>query len=92
MLGSIESQTAVRVAVMHQGGPTPAVGGTVSVFRLVKQREPSLSTCQIKPPKPGGYKDSSSDIAYTLQQCGIDVALSTAAPNPASEDGWCEPH
>ncbi|CAL5865824.1 uncharacterized protein PFLUO_LOCUS30 [Penicillium psychrofluorescens] len=44
-----------------------------------------------KPPKPGGYRDSGSDIAYTLSRTGIPVLTPVEAPDPANENHWCFP-
>ena len=44
-----------------------------------------------KPRKPGGYKDSGSDIAYILQQRNIQVITPSATPSPTTQEGWCFP-
>ncbi|KAJ5304899.1 uncharacterized protein N7443_004559 [Penicillium atrosanguineum] len=44
-----------------------------------------------KPPKPGGYRDSGSDVAYTLKNAGISVLTPVDSPDPANQDHWCFP-
>ncbi|KAJ5665841.1 glutathione synthetase ATP-binding domain-like protein [Penicillium maclennaniae] len=44
-----------------------------------------------KPPKPGGYRDSGSDVAYALKNAGITVLTPVESPDPANQDHWCFP-
>ncbi|KAJ5716920.1 glutathione synthetase ATP-binding domain-like protein [Penicillium malachiteum] len=44
-----------------------------------------------KPPKPGGYRDSGSDVAYCLQSAGTTVLTPVESPDPANQDHWCFP-
>ena len=47
-----------------------------------------------KPAKPGGYKDSGSDIANCLSSCEdpqIQVLTPTPNPDPSSQDDWTFP-
>jgi D-alanine-D-alanine ligase len=44
-----------------------------------------------KPPKPGGYSDSSADIAYTLHNHGSSVATPVARPAPSRDLDWVFP-
>lgn len=90
------------VAVLHQSGPTPAIGGIVRPIMLLlgsimhflvladPHRWPRLLQEQSKPPKPGGYKDSSADVAFNLKEYGVEVALPQSSPDPISDEGWCE--
>lgn len=41
-----------------------------------------------KPMKPGGYRDSGSDIAYALYQRGWHVVTPKDAPDPSCESDW----
>ena len=65
----------MRIAVLHQSSPPPAVGRT------------------IKPRKPGGYADSSADIAYTLSNppLSLDVITPQANPDPKIDRDWSFP-
>ena len=46
----------------------------------------------VKPMKPGGYRDSSADIAYCLRESGLEVCLpSRSLPDPQQELDWCFP-
>jgi D-alanine-D-alanine ligase len=51
---------------------------------------PPLDGCY-KPQKPNGYRDSSADIAWTLQQLGHRVVTPVANPDPAVESDWSFP-
>ncbi|KAM0719479.1 hypothetical protein Q7P37_005384 [Cladosporium fusiforme] len=47
-----------------------------------------------KPLKPGGYRDSGADIAFTLRQCNaksVSVVTPQHHPDPAGDTGWCFP-
>ncbi|KAJ5679261.1 glutathione synthetase ATP-binding domain-like protein [Penicillium macrosclerotiorum] len=44
-----------------------------------------------KPPKPGGYRDSGSDVAYTLARSGTTVLTPVESPDPANQEHWCFP-
>ncbi|KAJ5721932.1 glutathione synthetase ATP-binding domain-like protein [Penicillium malachiteum] len=44
-----------------------------------------------KPPKPGGYRDSGADVAYTLQSAGTTVLTPVESPDPANQNHWCFP-
>ncbi|OKP14144.1 hypothetical protein PENSUB_138 [Penicillium subrubescens] len=44
-----------------------------------------------KPPKPGGYRDSGADVAYTLSRSGTNVLTPVEEPDPANQDHWCFP-
>ncbi|KAJ5093535.1 glutathione synthetase ATP-binding domain-like protein [Penicillium angulare] len=44
-----------------------------------------------KPPKPGGYRDSGADIAYTLKKAGTTVLTPVESPDPSNQDQWCFP-
>ncbi|KAJ5168408.1 glutathione synthetase ATP-binding domain-like protein [Penicillium canariense] len=44
-----------------------------------------------KPPKPGGYRDSGADVAYTLSRSGITVLTPEPEPDPTNQDQWCFP-
>lgn len=78
----------LKIAVLHQAGPVPALDGTV------------------KPPKPGGYRDSGSDIAYNLLEAvstadtsrfaplrgsQISVATPVDRPDPKDDTQWTFP-
>jgi hypothetical protein len=49
----------------------------------------------LKPLKPGGYKDSSADIAYTLQNnlfpSSVEVITPVLQPDPLNDYDWCFP-
>ncbi|EED19001.1 conserved hypothetical protein [Talaromyces stipitatus ATCC 10500] len=42
-----------------------------------------------KPCKPGGYRDSGADIAYTLRIKGIESITPDISPKPSNDHGWC---
>ncbi|KAJ5595250.1 uncharacterized protein N7459_001458 [Penicillium hispanicum] len=44
-----------------------------------------------KPPKPGGYRDSGADVAYSLSRSGAVVLTPVESPDPADQDQWCFP-
>ncbi|KAJ5089659.1 hypothetical protein N7532_008343 [Penicillium argentinense] len=44
-----------------------------------------------KPPKPGGYRDSGADVAYTLSREGFTVLTPRDSPDPMDQDHWCYP-
>ncbi|KAJ5914825.1 D-alanine--D-alanine ligase [Penicillium tannophilum] len=44
-----------------------------------------------KPPKPGGYRDSGADIAYSLKCGGTTMLTPVESPDPANQDHWCFP-
>lgn len=44
-----------------------------------------------KPPKVGGYSDSSADIAYGLQQRGVPVLTPHPSPSHKGHLEWCFP-
>ncbi|KAJ5759174.1 hypothetical protein N7520_006330 [Penicillium odoratum] len=44
-----------------------------------------------KPPKPGGYRDSGADIAYSLKCAGTTVLTPKESPDPADQNQWCFP-
>lgn len=45
-----------------------------------------------KPMKPGGYRDSSADVAYVLRhQTNTTVITPMPHPNPSSDGDWCFP-
>ncbi|KAJ6095619.1 hypothetical protein N7486_006365 [Penicillium sp. IBT 16267x] len=44
-----------------------------------------------KPPKPGGYRDSGADIAYSLKSAGTTILTPVASPDPADQNEWCFP-
>ena len=51
---------------------------------------PPLGGCY-KPQKPNGYRDSSADIAWTLQQRGHRVVTPVTKPDPAVDGDWSFP-
>lgn len=44
-----------------------------------------------KPPKPGGYSDSSADIAYALSLRGVPVITPVSSPKEDNDLDWCFP-
>lgn len=44
-----------------------------------------------KPLNPGGYSDSSADIAYALRNAGVHVITPVADPDPAYDKRWAFP-
>ncbi|WP_273444768.1 ATP-grasp domain-containing protein [Neolewinella agarilytica] len=44
-----------------------------------------------KPMKPGGYADSGADIAFSLQQAGVEVVLPVSAPRQQQDTDWVFP-
>ncbi|MGC4043000.1 MAG: ATP-grasp domain-containing protein [Armatimonas sp.] len=44
-----------------------------------------------KPLKPGGYADSSADIAFALNSAGVPVITPMPDPDPAEDRGWSFP-
>ena len=44
-----------------------------------------------KPLKPGGYADSSADIACALQNAGVPIVLPTTSPDPRRDLDWSFP-
>ncbi|KAJ5083931.1 glutathione synthetase ATP-binding domain-like protein [Penicillium alfredii] len=44
-----------------------------------------------KPQKPGGYRDSGADIAYTLSRTGTTVLTPVDSPDSADQNHWCFP-
>ncbi|KAK5081632.1 hypothetical protein LTR05_007765 [Lithohypha guttulata] len=56
---------------------------------LYQAIEPPIVNGVRKPKKPGGYQDSGADIAYVLQQAGIDTATPAFDPDPQRDTDWC---
>ncbi|KAJ5671658.1 D-alanine--D-alanine ligase [Penicillium longicatenatum] len=44
-----------------------------------------------KPPKPGGYRDSGADVAYSLKCVGTTILTPVESPDPADQNQWCFP-
>ena len=45
-----------------------------------------------KPMKPGGYRDSSADIAYVLQNHNDNTVITPRShPEPSNDADWCFP-
>lgn len=80
-----------RALSRQAAGPRPRVAV------LYQALEPPVVNGVRKPPKPGGYRDSGADIAWTLQQQqqqgagGVDVVTPAPRPDPRAHDGWCFP-
>lgn len=58
---------------------------------LFQSRPPPMVDGVQKPMKPGGYRDSSADIAYILQKRGLPVVLPVKEANPAQDLDWIFP-
>lgn len=58
---------------------------------LYQAIDPPIVNGVRKPKKPGGYRDSSADIAYTLHHSGISITTPTTNPDPKSDLDWCFP-
>ncbi|KAH8193550.1 hypothetical protein TruAng_012285 [Truncatella angustata] len=77
---------AVRRLYSHTGAQNEA-----RVAVLHQALKPPIVNGVHKPMKPGGYKDSGADIAWTLRNSGTKVVTPSPKPNPGSEEGWCFP-
>ncbi|KAF3037325.1 hypothetical protein E8E12_003467 [Didymella heteroderae] len=59
---------------------------------LYQALEPPVINGLKKPKKPGGYQDSSADIAYVLKSgCQIPVVTPNRSPNATNDGDWCFP-
>ncbi|BCS23712.1 uncharacterized protein APUU_40156A [Aspergillus puulaauensis] len=66
--------------------------GTAPTVAVLHQAiDPPVINGVRKPRKPGGYQDSSADIAYTLQQQGIRVVKADADAPVSAHEGWSFP-
>jgi D-alanine-D-alanine ligase len=45
----------------------------------------------LKPMKPGGYSDSSADIAFALKKGNFHIIIPIKDPNPSFDTDWCFP-
>lgn len=45
----------------------------------------------VRPLKPGGYSDSSADIAFALRVAGVHVITPVNKPDPSRVSDWCWP-
>jgi hypothetical protein len=71
----------------------------VKVAVLHQAVPPPIINGVTKPPKPGGYRDSSADIAFTLSQStqsqsspsSISVVTPTSNPSPTHDSDWSFP-
>lgn len=72
-------------AEVRRGAPPVAVLYQASVGRddLVRPFQ--------RPRKPGGYRDSSADIAFGLRARGFSVVTPVASPDAARHSDWCFP-
>ncbi|ETI21890.1 hypothetical protein G647_05960 [Cladophialophora carrionii CBS 160.54] len=58
---------------------------------LYQALEPPVIHGVRKPRKPGGYRDSGTDITYVLQSSNVNVLTQAACPDPQNDDDWCWP-
>ena len=63
----------------------------MKVAVLYQDHEPPAIGGLRKPMKPGGYRDSSADIAYCLREHGVDVATPVSNPNLYTDLDWVFP-
>ncbi|KAL3478483.1 hypothetical protein BJX99DRAFT_245460 [Aspergillus californicus] len=68
-----------------------ATSNSPTVAVLYQAINPPVINGVKKPRKPGGYQDSGADIAYTLQQKGINVLKSDPSASVSSHQGWAFP-
>ena len=73
----------MRVAILHQSAPVPAVGG---VSKPMKPGGKLDELCVRR--LIAGYSDSSADLAYNLRAAGVDVVTPVASPNPTRDLDW----
>ncbi|KAL5354004.1 hypothetical protein ACLOAV_000089 [Pseudogymnoascus australis] len=72
--------------------PQSVQGAAVVVAVLHQALEAPIINGVQKPMKPGGYRDSSADIAFTLRkQAGIKVLTPSESPDPGEHTGWSFP-
>ncbi|CUS12122.1 unnamed protein product [Tuber aestivum] len=65
-----------------------------SIALLHQALPPPIINGSLKPPKPGGYKDASADIAYalhSLNDSNIRVVTPEPNPNPTTDTDWSFP-
>ncbi|TEA14960.1 D-alanine--D-alanine ligase [Colletotrichum sidae] len=59
---------------------------------LYQEIDPPVIAGNVKPKKPGGYKDSGADIAYNLSLSSeVDVLTLASRPDPLQDADWCFP-
>ncbi|KAF5491636.1 D-alanine--D-alanine ligase [Colletotrichum siamense] len=59
---------------------------------LYQEIDPPVIAGNVKPKKPGGYKDSGADIAYNLSLSnGVQVLSPNSRPDPLKDADWCFP-
>ncbi|KAH6689863.1 hypothetical protein F5X68DRAFT_204371 [Plectosphaerella plurivora] len=64
----------------------------VKVAVLFQDIDPPVIDGSRKPRKPGGYRDSGADIAYTLSKStDVEVLTPSSDPTPAKDEDWCFP-
>ncbi|KAL4793109.1 hypothetical protein BDV19DRAFT_232958 [Aspergillus venezuelensis] len=68
-----------------------SISNVPTVAVLYQALEPPVINGVKKPRKPGGYQDSGADIAYTLQQKGINVLKRDASAPVSTDEGWTFP-
>jgi D-alanine-D-alanine ligase len=64
-------------------------GVVVAVLRSQRQSLMDVAGLFPRPPKPGGYADSSADIAHALRLAGVQVL--TPVPDPINDVDWSWP-
>ncbi|WYZ33892.1 hypothetical protein EsH8_I_000168 [Colletotrichum jinshuiense] len=78
------------VPVRSAGASQPLARKRVAV--LYQAIEPPVINGVRKPMKPGGYRDSSADIAYNLQASkSVDAVCPVHNPSPKTDSEWCFP-
>ena len=78
-----------KTAILHQGGPAPAVGGVVKPFK--PGGEYFADSSFISALNNTGYTDSGSDLGYALQRADRTVITPTSRPDPADDKSWTFP-
>ncbi|KAH0437816.1 hypothetical protein CcaCcLH18_03712 [Colletotrichum camelliae] len=59
---------------------------------LYQEIDPPVIAGNVKPKKPGGYKDSGADIAYNLSLSNeVQVLSRNSQPDPFRDADWCFP-
>uniref|UniRef100_L2G3R0 Phosphoribosylglycinamide synthetase n=1 Tax=Colletotrichum fructicola (strain Nara gc5) TaxID=1213859 RepID=L2G3R0_COLFN len=59
---------------------------------LYQEIDPPVIAGNVKPKKPGGYKDSGADIAYNLSLSSeVQVLSPNPRPDPLKDADWCFP-
>ncbi|KAF5490936.1 Positive regulator of purine utilization [Colletotrichum fructicola] len=78
-------------ANMGMGGESEA-DSFFNELVLYQEIDPPVIAGNVKPKKPGGYKDSGADIAYNLSLSSeVQVLSPNPRPDPLKDADWCFP-